>query len=73
MAIKVKVIGEQGVKREYPYLGRYEDGVVLFTQKKTGIWLVGESDRVGNYIDYWAEESFTPLSPSESITLSNKA
>lgn len=74
MAIEVKVNGEQEVKREYPYLGKgYTGQVVLFIKERTGTNVNGIGCVLGHCSDDWAERSFTPLSPSESITLSNKA
>lgn len=75
MAIEVEMCGEQEVRREYPYLARHENGaVVLFTKKKTGVCVKqGPTDEIGVFSKEWFELDFTPLSPSESITLSNKA
>ena len=74
MAIEVKVNEAKEVKREYPYLGKLEDGdVVLFIRKGVGVNLRCAVRVVVEYRTDWNEESFTPLSPSESITLSNKA
>ena len=74
MAIEVKVNEVKERKREYPYLGRWSDGlVVLFCHTNTGTAIDGTGWPVGSYTDKWAEDEFTPLSPSESITLSNKA
>lgn len=71
MAVEVKVNGEQEVKREYPYLGRHCNGqVVLFLDNNYGTLLIGGHIHHSNN---WLENKFTPLSPSESITLGNKA
>jgi hypothetical protein len=74
MAIEVKVSGKpQKVKRDYPYLGRHEEGiVVLFMCKNCGTCVDGDEYPVGHTSDGWNEDAFTPLSPSETITLRNK-
>lgn len=75
MAIEAKVSGTpQEVKRDYPYLGRHEDGtVVLFTGEEEGVCVVLSTFyNIGFWSDTWKEDSFTPLSTSETITLSNK-
>lgn len=75
MAIEVEVSGTpQEVKREYPYLGRHANGtVVFFTGRNTGVSLIaGTNDYVGDYDMDWNEGGFTPLYPSETITLRNK-
>lgn len=70
MAIEVQVKREKEVRREYPYLGRHGSGmVVLFLDNNSGILLIGGHIHHSNN---WLEDKFTPLSPSESITLSNK-
>lgn len=74
MAIEVKVNGEQEVKREYPYLGKLDEGdVVLFIRENTGVNVRCGVRVIAEYRTDWIESAFTPLSPSESITLSNKA
>ena len=75
MAIEAKVSGTpQGVKRDYPYLGRHELGtVVLFTDEGTGTCVVpSKVYSLGLCNDLWDEDAFPPLSPSETIILSNK-
>ena len=73
MAIEVKVNVAKEGKREYPYLGRTTTGlIVLFEAKCCGTNVNGITSKMGLYSINWAEHDFTPLSPSESITLSNK-
>jgi hypothetical protein len=74
MAIEAKVIGTpQTVKRDYPYLGMHKEGtVVLFRCDNCGTCVGGDQYPVGHTSDAWNELNFTPLSPSETITLSNK-
>ena len=75
MAIESKVSGTpQKVKREYPYLGRHEEGtVVLFTKPEIGTCVVQSAvDNLGDWSEIWDEDAFTPLSTSETITLRNK-
>lgn len=74
MAIEVEVSGTpQEVEREYPYLGRGVRGsVVLFRCENCGTFVAGERYAIGHSSDNWDEDAFTPLSPSETITLRNK-
>jgi hypothetical protein len=74
MAIEVKVSGTpQTVKRDYPYLGRHKEGdVVLFRCENCGTCVDGDGYPVGHTSDAWNEDAFTPLPPSETITLRNK-
>lgn len=74
MAVEVFLnIDEQGKKKaQYPYIGRSDAGnVVLFTCEKTGVNLNVAFYELGHYSKEWQESLFTPLSPSESITLRN--
>ena len=72
MAVEVKLSKSRDVKREYPYLAIHADGgITLFTYKETGFNVNGVFYKVGYYCTMWLEDVFTPLSPSESITLRN--
>jgi len=80
MAVEVKVIKSCGSSvivesiRQYPYIGVAKTGnAVLFTRKDTGTTIVAsKNSKLGTYLEQgWDESYFTPLSPSESITLRN--
>ena len=73
MAVESKLIGEKiDANRKYPYLGKASNGeVVLFIASNTGTCIVNVNNKLGEVSNAWREQSFTPLSPSESITLRN--
>lgn len=74
MAVEVVLnIDEEGKKKaQYPYIGRSGAGnIVLFTSDSTGVNLNVAFYELGHYSTDWQESLFTPLSPSESITLRN--
>lgn len=62
------------VKREYPYVGKYETLTVLFTSPKAGIILrdedidMGARYEVGYYTSVWSESLYTPL-VNKTITI----
>lgn len=68
--MKVKIKKEKTEsKREYPYLGVFEDGeIVLFTDVETGM-TVGGKDRVGHWSSQWVEGRAKIF--QGTITLSN--
>lgn len=72
MAVEVTLnIDETNKKRNYPYVGRHDDGqVVFFVGENSGVSLTKDTIKIGNPF-VWNEDVFTPLSPSESITLRN--
>ena len=66
-----KTSDEAKKKRTYPYMGISEKGnVVWFTKPKTGIAIIMHSDRK-NIIDYWIEETFTPMQGDYTFTFKN--
>jgi hypothetical protein len=72
MAVEVKESGTS--EKTYPYLGKSAQGqVVLFFKAGEGTNLNGIGCIIASYGKGFNESAFTPLSPSESITISNKA
>lgn len=76
MAVEAKVSNTEVIveKPKYPYIGISKDGkgeAILFTSECTGFWLSGGLLPIGDHCKNWEESEFTPLSPSESITLRN--
>ena len=76
MAVEVKVSKKipAPIVSKYPYIGIATDGsgdAILFTKVCTGFWLGRNLFELGHYFEQWSEDEFTPLSPSESITLRN--
>ena len=60
------------VEWNFPCLGKASDGeVVLFEKAKSGTVVVAVLFQLGLYYNDWEMCEFTPLSPSESITLRN--
>ena len=72
MAVEVTIEGEiKQDKREYPYVGRHEDGqLVFFVGEHKGVSLTENTIKVGDQFS-WNEDVYLPLSPSESVTLRN--
>jgi len=52
---------EKDIKRDYPYLGEFDSGlVVLFINKEKGLVIRGdEIDKIGDYSEHWAEKDVT--------------
>jgi len=76
MAVEVKIEEGKSVLRDYPYLGKHISTaqIVYFTNSRTGVALLNKFPSAycaGTLKDDWHENHFTPLSPSESITLRN--
>jgi len=77
MAVEVVLnIDEHGKKKMgYPWLGRHDSGMIVFFHEPRRGAIVAASamqpDFLGFYGQEWDESEFTPLSPSESITLRN--
>ena len=74
MAVESVVVGKPEPKREYPYLGRHnnEGAIMLFIKPKNGVVVSPSSTwNVGFQSMSFDEVAFTPLSPSESVTLRN--
>ena len=73
MAVESNVIRKKE-KREYPYFGINEHGsIVFFTLNGMAVYVHGEEWKIGanEKAECFDESMFTPLSPSESITLRN--
>jgi len=64
---------ESKVEWNFPCLGRINSGkdILLFTKESDGTVIVNYVYELGEHCLTWRMEGFTPLSPSESITLRN--
>lgn len=72
MAVEFKLEKNTEQQRSYPYLGKAKNGqIVFFGSEKKGMNLNGIGCQIGHITDVWNEGAFTPLPPSESITLRN--
>ena len=72
MAVEAKFNQVPKGEKKYPYLGKAENGqIVFFCSEKNGMNVNGIGCSMGHVTNVWNEDAFTPLSPSESITLRN--
>ncbi len=64
---------ESKVEWQFPCLGKLNSArdILLFTKKSVGTVIVNDVYELGEHCLTWRMEGFTPLSPSESITLRN--
>lgn len=68
MKVEIKEQPQQ-VERKYPYVGRWEQTIVLFVNEKTGIVLNNNPIyQEGHFAENWAEDLFTHLPPN-SVTI----
>lgn len=72
MAVEARLISEK-LKTAYPYLGNSNGMIVYFVAPEQGVCVKGNGHPFndGDYHERWNEDNFTPLSPSESVTLRN--
>ena len=75
MAVEAKLSKLDNGSPNYPYLGKSSKtgAIVYFTDDSVGVCVFSEdeADEVGLNTSDWKMHLFTPLSPSESITLRN--
>ncbi len=58
--------------KTYPWVGRYENSIVLFISKNTGIQLQAWSRVPGTIYNDYKEDAFAPYVGPIAITLKNK-
>lgn len=67
--MKVTVEKPKKGNSKYPYIGEFEEVIVLFTSPNTGVRIDNDGGRFGQFEESWSEYMHRPLSKGTKITI----